>query len=142
MIHKGIIWHVDASFAVHNDKKSHTGAIMSLGGGAIISISTKQKVNTQSSTEAELVSIDDVILKVVWTKLFIEAQCFTVNHNTIMCDNISSMKLEIYGKTSSGKQTRHLDIKYFYITDLIKRKEVTIQYCPTDAMLADYFTKR
>jgi hypothetical protein len=64
-----------------------------------------------------------------------------VNHNIIMRDNISSMKLEMNGKTSSGKRTRHLDIKYFYITDLIKRKEVAIQYCPTDAMLADYFTK-
>jgi hypothetical protein len=39
---QGIIWHVDAAFAVHNDKKSHTGAIMSLGGGALISVSTKQ----------------------------------------------------------------------------------------------------
>jgi hypothetical protein len=43
---QGIIWHLNAAFAVHNDKKSHTGAIMSLGGGAIISVSTKQKVST------------------------------------------------------------------------------------------------
>jgi hypothetical protein len=102
---QGIIWNVDAAFAVHNDKKSHTGAIMSLGGGAIISISTKQKVNTRSSTEAELVSIDNVISKVVWTKLFIEAQGFTLNHNTIKRDNISSMKLEMKMnmETSSGK---------------------------------------
>jgi hypothetical protein len=138
---QGIIWHVDAAFVVHNDKKSHTGAIMSLGGGAIISVSTKQKVNTQSSTEAELVSINNIIAKVVWMKLYLEAQGFTVNQNIIMRDNISSMKLEMNAKTSSGKRTRHLDIKYFYITDLIKLKEVTIQYCPMDAMLADYFTK-
>jgi hypothetical protein len=65
---------------------------MSLGGGAMISISTKQKVNMRSSTDTELVSIDNVISKVVWTKLFIKAQGFTVNHNTIMRDNISSMK--------------------------------------------------
>jgi hypothetical protein len=51
------------------------------------------------------------------------------------------MKLEMNRKTSSGKQTRHLDIKYLYIMDLIKQKEVTIQYCPMDAMLADYFMK-
>jgi hypothetical protein len=101
----------------------------------------KQKVNTQSTTEAELVSVDDVISKVVWMKLFIEAQGFTVNRNVIMRDNISSMKLETNGKTSSGKQTHHLDIKYFYTTNLIEHKEVTIQYCPMDAMLANYFTK-
>ena len=56
-----IKWHVDASFAVHYDFKSHTGGTMTLGAGAIQNISTKQKVNTKSSTEAELVSIDDVI---------------------------------------------------------------------------------
>jgi Reverse transcriptase (RNA-dependent DNA polymerase) len=136
-----IIWHVDAAFAVHNDKKSHTGATMSLGGGGIMSLSTKQKVNTRSSTEAELVSLDDIIAKVIWTKLFLQAQDYKVKQNIIMRDNISSMKLEMNGKTSSGKRTRHLDIKYFYITDLINQKQVTIQYCPTDAMLADYMTK-
>ena len=58
-----IEWFVDAAFAVHYDFKSHTGAICSLGGGSMISTSTKQKVNTRSSTEAELVSLDDVISK-------------------------------------------------------------------------------
>jgi hypothetical protein len=66
---------------------------------------------------------------------------FTINHNIIMHNNISSMKLEMNGKTGSGKRTRHLDIKYFYITDLIERKEVTLQYCPANAMLANYFMK-
>jgi Reverse transcriptase (RNA-dependent DNA polymerase) len=136
-----IIWHLDAAFAVHNDKKSHTGATMSLGDGAIISVSTKQKVNTRSSTEAELVSIDDIISKVLWTKLFLQEQGWKVNQNIMMRDNLSSMKLETNGKLSSGKRTRHFDIKYFYITDLIERNEVTIQYCPTDSMIADYMTK-
>ena len=136
-----IKWHVDASFAVHQDKKSHTGATMSLGSGIIASTSIKQKVNTRSSTEAELVSIDDVISKILWTKLFIEAQGFTINLNLVYRDNQSSMKLEENGKSSSGKRTRHFEIKYFYITDLIKRKQVTIEYCPTDEMIADYMTK-
>ena len=136
-----ITWHLDAAFAVHNDKKSHTGATMSLGGGAICSVSTKQKVNTRSSTEAELVSIDDVISKVLWTKLFLESQGYAVNQNILLRDNMSSMKLELNGKTSSGKRTRHFDIKYFYITDLIERKEVTIKYCPTGEMVSDFMTK-
>jgi hypothetical protein len=45
-----IKWHDDADFAIHKDMKSHTGATMTLGFGTICSISTKQKVNTQSST--------------------------------------------------------------------------------------------
>ena len=52
-----ITWYVDAAFAVHEDMKSHSGATMTLGKGMIISGSTKQKINTRSSTEAELVAI-------------------------------------------------------------------------------------
>jgi hypothetical protein len=138
---QSIKWYVDAAFAVHKDYKSHTGATMSLGNGIICSMSTKQKVNTRSSTEAELVGVDDIISKVLWTKLFIEAQGHKVTTNVIYRDNTSAMKLEANGKASSGKRTRHFNIKYFYITDLIERKEVQIKYCPSDAMLADYMTK-
>ena len=51
------------------------------------------------------------------------------------------MKLEKNGKESSGKRTRHFNIKYFYCTDLIRRKEMEIRYCPTDLMIGDYMTK-
>ena len=47
-------WYADASFAVHPDMKSHIGIAMTMGKGAIISSSRKQKLNTRSSTEAEL----------------------------------------------------------------------------------------
>ena len=64
-----------AFFAVHNDMKSHTGATLSFGTGVVNSVSTtKQKVNSRSSTEAELIGVDDVLSKILWTKLFIEAQ--------------------------------------------------------------------
>ena len=56
-------------------------------------------------------------------------------------DNKSTICLENNGKYSSGKRTRHFDIKYFYITDLIERKEVEVKFCPSDSMLADYMTK-
>ena len=133
-------WHIDSAFAVHYDFKSHTGATLTLGKGTCTSVSTKQKINTRSSTEAELVGTDDVVAKVLWTKLFLEAQGFTIK-NVAHRDNTSTMKLEENGKASSGKRTRHFNIKYFYITDLIKRKEVSIIYCPTDDMIGDYMTK-
>jgi hypothetical protein len=138
---QNIIWYVDAAFGVHHDMKNHTRATMTLGDGAIQSYSTKQKINTRSSTESELVSIDDVISKIIWTKLFLQAQGFHVKENIINRDNQSSMKLEMNGKNSSGKLTRHFNIKYFNITDLIARKEATIQFCPTDEMISDYMTK-
>jgi hypothetical protein len=136
-----LTWYVDVAFAVHADMKSHTGAIFTMGKGAILSSSTKQKVNTRSSTESELVGVDDKISKVLWMKRFLEWQDFKVKTNIVYQDNTSTMKLAEKGKESSGKRTRHFEIKYFYVTDLVGRDEVKIIYCSTDDMIADYHTK-
>ena len=69
-----IKWYVDASFAVHPDFRSQTGGTMTFGKGAVQSLSKKQKLNTRSSTEAELVGADDVATQILWTKHFMEAQ--------------------------------------------------------------------
>jgi hypothetical protein len=65
---------IDASFAVHRDMQSHTGASMSLGKGSSISLSRKQKLNTKSSTEAEVVGVDDAMPLVIWMRNFMEGQ--------------------------------------------------------------------
>jgi hypothetical protein len=64
-------WYPDAAFAVHRDMKSHTGAVLTLGKGAANTISAKQKLNTRSSTEAELVAADDIVVQAMWTRLFL-----------------------------------------------------------------------
>jgi hypothetical protein len=136
-----LTWYVDAAFAVHVDMRSQTGAIFTLGKGAIISDALKQKINSRSSTEAELISIDDEVSKILWSKRFKEWQEFLVLM-TIMCqDNTSTMTLGNKGNASSGKRTTHFDIKMFYVTDLIARDEVTVMYCHTDDMIGDCMTK-
>lgn len=136
-----LIWYIDAAFAVHPDMKSHSGAVFTLGKGAVLSSSTKQKSNARSSTEAELQAVDDKLSKVLWVKRFLDNQGYEVKLNVIYQDNTSVMKLETNGKESSGKRTRHFDIKLFYVTDLVTQKELDIKYCPTQDMLADYITK-
>lgn len=54
-------WYVDASFAVHNDTKSHTSGTMTMGEAAAFSQSSKQKLNTKSSTEDDVVGVDDTL---------------------------------------------------------------------------------
>ena len=73
---KELKWYVDAEFAVHPEMKSHTGAVFTLGKGAIISDSTKHKSNARSSTEAELNGVDYKISKTLWLKKFIQYQGF------------------------------------------------------------------
>ena len=78
-----IHWFWDASFAVHQDYKSHTGGAMTMGKGVILSVSKKQKLNTRSSTEAELVAVDDGMGSMSWTELFLEAQGHQVDDNIL-----------------------------------------------------------
>jgi hypothetical protein len=104
--------------------RSHTGAVMSLGKGAVYGMSSKQKLNTKSSCEAELVGVDDAIPKVLWTQQFLKEQSIEVTDNVVYQDNQSAILLEKNGTRSSGKRTRHLGIRYFFITD--KRFESSI----------------
>jgi hypothetical protein len=133
-----IKWYINFSFAMHKETRSHTGAVMTLGHRALILKSTKQKVNTRSSTESKMVAVDDTIAKLLWTKKFMEAQGHKVKAYIIYQNNTSAMKLELHGKASSGKRTCHFDIKFFYVTDLIKRGKMQVKYCPTNEMVADY----
>ena len=56
-------------------------------------------------------------------------------------DNQSAILLESNGMKSVGKGSRHIKIKYFFATNKIKSKEMKVIYCPTEAMLADFYTK-
>ena len=56
-------------------------------------------------------------------------------------DNESAILLETNGKGSSGKRTRHMNIRYFFVADVQERKQITMTYCPTDEMIGDFFTK-
>jgi precorrin-2 methylase len=79
-----IKWHIDAAFAVHPDMlKGHTGGNMTLGKGSVYGTSTRQKINTHSSTEAELVSVNDVMPQVLWTQYFLSAQGYDMTENIV-----------------------------------------------------------
>ena len=134
-------WWVDASYAVHNDMKGHTGGTLSLGHGSIYSSSTKQKLVSQSSTEANLIGVYDILAQLVWTSNFMWAQRMNLWKVVLMQDNTSTILLENNGCASSTKRTKHIDIRYFYVKEKVDSKDVVVEYCPTEHMRADFFTK-
>lgn len=134
-------WYVDAAFACHSNMVSQTGGCLTLGDGIIFGMASKQKLNTRSSTESELVAVDDMIGQVLWTRRFLESQEYYLRDCIIYQDNQSAIKMETNGRSSAGKRSRHIDIRYFFITDQVKKGYVTIKFCPTDGMIADYFSK-
>jgi hypothetical protein len=136
-----IKWWADASYAVHPDMRSHNGGVLSLGKGAVHATSCRQKLNTKSSTEAEILAVGDILPQVIWTRYFLEAQGYRISDSIVFQDNQNSILLERNGRTSSGKRTRHINIRYFFVTDRVANGGLRIEYCPTKIMLADYFTK-
>jgi hypothetical protein len=115
--------------------------MMTLGHGSVQSLSKKQKLNTKSSTEAELVGADDASVLILWTKLFLAEQGYAVNDNILFQDNKSMILLQENGKKSSGSRTRALNIRYFFLTDQIEKGNVRIDHCPTGEMVADNLSK-
>ena len=74
-----------------------------MGQGFPIVSSTKQKLNTRSLTETEIMGADDFMLMICWTQQFLEAQGYKVSDNILFQDNKSAILLESNGKASSSK---------------------------------------
>jgi hypothetical protein len=70
-----------------------------------------------------------------------KAQGYGVKDNVLFQDNKSSILLEKNGKASSSKRTKHITIRYFFITDRVKKEEVSVVWCPTGDMIGDFATK-
>jgi KUP system potassium uptake protein len=132
---------VDAAYAVHDKMLSHTGGATSLGRGAIMCKSTKQKLNTKSSTEAEVVGSCDYLPNTIWARMFLGEQGYELTENIFYQDNQSAIRLEKNGRASCGQKSRHIDIRYFFMQDRFESEGISVVYCPTDEILADFFTK-
>ena len=94
-------------------------------------------INTWSSTESVFAQ-QTILLQ----KLFGQVQGFFIKENIIDHNNQSTMKLEQNGNACSGKWTWHFNIIYFYVTDFIQQKGVSVKYSPMNQMIADYMTKK
>ena len=75
-----------------------------------------------------------------WTNYLLDAQDYGIKSTIMYQYNQSAILLDNNGKRSSSKRTKHINIQYFFITDRIKNGELNIEYCPTDEMVADFFT--
>ena len=70
---------VDIAYAVHDNIKSHTGCVLSLGCGAIYAKSGRQSLNVKSSTEGEILGTSDSHGHPIWTTHFLESQEYTIS---------------------------------------------------------------
>ena len=73
--------------------------------------------------------------------MFMEHQGYPLRHNILFQDNQSTIKMHKNGRNSCTGNSRHIHIRYFFVKDQIDKEEITVKYCPTHLMLADFFTK-
>ena len=75
------------------------------------------------------------------TRHFLLEQGCELKESTLFQDNTSAIQMENNGRVSAGQRSRHINIRYFFIKDRIDKGEVTIIYCPTDEIVADFYVK-
>ena len=112
-----------------------------MGKGALYLASSKQKVMASRSIEAELVAVADTMPKILWYRYFLEAHGCTVEDVYVYQYNQIVILLEKNGMNKVGKGTRHVKIKYFFVTNKVMNNELKVIYCPTKKMIGDFFTK-
>ncbi len=134
-------WYVDGSHYIHWDCKGHRGAVFTLGKGATSSYLRKMKVNTRSSTETELIAVDMFMPEMLWTLHFIQVLGYSAECVGLCQDNISAKLLIKNGRMLSGKRTKHIKAKFFFIKDRVDDGEIKVFNCPTHKMWVHVMTK-
>ena len=83
-------------------------------------------MNTRSSTETELVSVDAYMPEVWWSLYFIPAKGYGLNYVEVHKDNFSAQMLDTNGKFSISRKTNHIKAKFFFIKDKVDSEEVKL----------------
>jgi hypothetical protein len=134
--------YIDASYGVHQSSgKSHTGCAIVLGeAGVLAARSSKQKIVTKSSTEAELVGLSDSVAHAIHLRNFIMGQGYDQGPVVIYQDNLSCMALVKRGGPGS-ERSRHINIRHFWVAERVTAGEVIVEHLGTNLMFANALTK-
>jgi len=123
-----------------DNRRSCTGYVFCMGGGAISWNSKRQATVALSSTEAEYMSISSALSEAIWIRqLHDEIVKNPLKVLILYCDNESAIKLA--NNDGYRPRTKHIDIRHHYIRDHVRNGDVKIDYISTKVMPADSLTK-
>ena len=92
-------------------------------------------------TEVELIGADDAMPQMLWTRYFLETQLYGIEENILYQENMSAMLLEKNGNIPSTQNTKHVNVRYYFIKDWVETGDVVIEHFPTEEILGYHFTK-
>ena len=125
-----------------DERKSTFGYTFLLGGGAITWCSKKQSCVALSTMEFEYVACSAAIQEAVWLRRFLQRLDIVASAMDPVTIYSDSMAALAYAKDPKyhGK-TKHIEIKYHYIRDMVAKKEMFLEHNSTKNMLANPLTK-
>ena len=133
--------YTDASFGTHPDRKSQSGIVCTIGGAPYYCSSSRQSINAKSAAESEMICISDSGTMIQWGQQFLYYQGYVnLPPARIWEDNQATIH-NLNRGNSSGANSRHYEVRYFYIADLARRGIVRVEHLATDEMTADLLTK-
>jgi hypothetical protein len=122
------------------DRRSITGSVAKLNGDPVSWSSKKQRVVALSTCEAELYAESAAIQEVLWLRgLMEELGLHTQTGSTVYGDNQSAIAVSENGV--KGERTKHVDVKYHFVTETVERGAIKLRWVPTAQQQADIFTK-
>ena len=125
-----------------DDRKSISGSVFTLGGGAIVWRSIKQSCVADSTMEAEYVAACEAAKEAVWLRKFftdLEVVPDMEKPLSLYCDNSGAVANS--KEPRSHKRSKHIEQKYHVIRDIVQRGDVAVLKIPSAENLADPFTK-
>lgn len=131
----------DADYAGDIETRhSTTGYVSVLCEGPITWSSQRQRCVSRSTTESEYIAASDAARETVWLRgLLAELKVPCIKPTILYVDNQSAIKL--VQRKDSHKRTKHIDVRYHYIRELVESNQLMVEYIPSDKQLADIFTK-
>jgi len=137
---QGLIACTDSDWASDPQKRrSQTGYYIQIAGGAISWTSRAQKTIALSSTEAEYMALSDCSRQVVWMHSLMGELGFHLTPVPICGDNQGS--IFIASNPVTEKRSKHIDIRYHYIREVVELKLVEVYFIEGDKNPADLLTK-
>ena len=122
------------------DQKSTLGCCFSLGSAVIASHNRKQTSVALSTTEVEYIVACSASSEVVWLRKMLSGLFdLEMDATCIYCDNQSCIKLS--ENPVFHDKSKHIEIKYQYIRDMVEKGVVKLQYVATDEQVVDVLTK-
>ena len=130
----------DADFGgCHVDRKSTSGLCHFLGNCLVSWFSKKQNAISLSTTEAEYVAASACCAQLLWMKHTLNDFGLLYDCMPIFCDNTSAINL--IKNPIHQSRTKHIDIKYHFIRDLVQKGEISVNYVCSKKQIPDIFTK-